>query len=141
MLVIVSLFEEKIAEKIEAKEYKKLLNPTPLSLWQEIKLILRNLLWNLVFLPVYLIPIVNILVYYVLNSYLVGNTVFRFIAARKFGAEKAIEIADRNNSKVVIGGLLIILLTSVPIMNIIAPIFAIIFMVHLLNSSILKDNL
>ena len=133
MLIIASIFEEKIAEIVEEKEYKKILNPTPLSISEEAKLIVRNLLWNIAFIPVYIIPMVNILVYYALNSYLVGNTIFRFIAARKHGSEKAKLLAAQNNTKIVGAGLGIVLLTSLPIANMIAPVFAIILMVHLTN--------
>lgn len=131
MLGIITLFEEKIALIIEKEEYTILANATPLNLGQEFTLIIRNLLWNLLLFPLYLIPLVGVVIYYSVNAYLVGNTVFRFISARTNGSEGAKKLAAKHNSKIVFAGLTIVVLTSIPFINIIAPVYAIILMVHL----------
>ena len=63
MLIIVSIFEDKISEIIEEKEYEKIENPASLTIWQEVKLLLRNLGWNVIFLPAYLIPGIEFIIF------------------------------------------------------------------------------
>lgn len=133
--LVVSIFVEKVAKIIEKKEYPDLKPIEKRNLNEDIvndfKFIAKALFLNLIFIPLYLIPLINIFAYYLLNSYLLGKEFF-FIASRRYVDYEILQnIYKKNRFKIISMGLIIAFATTFPIINLIAPIFAIVFAMHL----------
>jgi CysZ protein len=127
---VAGLFEDKAAELVERNEYGLFENAQKYPWYKEIRFLLLGLLLNLVLLPIYLVPVLNLFVYYLVNSFLVGKGVFMLVASRYFGHQKAAQVYAKHNLKIKLYGLVLAFMSNMPIINLIAPLFAIIVMVH-----------
>lgn len=132
--VIAGLFLDDAAEAVERSGYPADAPGTALPLGQSILSSLRFFLVviaaNLVALLFLLVPGVNIVIFFVVNGYLLGREYFEFAAARYLGPERARAWRGRNQGRVWLAGLAIGLFLMVPVLNILTPLFAAIFMVH-----------
>ena len=95
---------------------------------------------NLVALPVYLfIPALNIVVFYVLNGYLIGREYFELVAVRYLPGRDARATRARHRWSVFLAGVLITVGLSIPFLNLVVPLWATALMVHM-TVGILPDG-
>lgn len=135
---IAACFQETIAGRIEAQDYKALPPAQHKTVfWQdmgeEMKFLGVLLGLNLLCLPLYLIPVINLFTYYTLNAYLVGREFFETAAARRIGRKAAKKLRQSYRLPTIMGGLMIVLLANVPIANLAAPFIGVAYMVHLFH--------
>jgi len=140
----IGLFLEGVAGAVEARHYPGLPPPRPQpireALWSGLKFALVAILLNLAALLVYLIftlfllPFLNPFVFYGLNGYLFGREYYETVALRRLDANRAGELRRRNSGRIFLGGVVIMLMLTVPILNLIAPVIATAFMVHIFES-------
>src|SRR5260370_16389920 len=98
-----------------------------------LRLTTLTLVLNLVALPIYLlIPGINLFLFLALNGYLLGREYFEVVALRRFDAAAAKAARNRFGLRVFLGGVMIAALFSLPFLNLVAPVNATAFMVHLL---------
>jgi CysZ protein len=132
--VIAGLFLDDAADSVEKASYPTDAPGRALPLGQSILSSLRFFLVviaaNLVALIFLLLPGVNIVIFFLVNGYLLGREYFEFAAARYVGPERARAWRGRNQGRVWLAGLSIGLFLMVPILNLLTPLFAAIFMVH-----------
>ncbi|ODR97346.1 hypothetical protein AUC69_12035 [Methyloceanibacter superfactus] len=105
--------------------------PTAKSIWLAIKFFTVVLAVNLLALFLLLIPGVNLVAFYVGNGYLLGREYFELAAMRHVSAAEAKRLRKSNRLTVLLCGLLIAGLASVPILNLVTPLFATGFMVRM----------
>jgi CysZ protein len=105
--------------------------PTAKSIWLAIKFFAVVLAVNLLALFLLLIPGVNLVAFYVGNGYLLGREYFELAAMRHVSAAEAKRLRKSNRLTVLLCGLLIAGLASVPILNLVTPLFATGFMVRM----------
>lgn len=105
--------------------------PIALSIWLAVKFFAVVLAVNLIALFLLLIPGVNLIAFYVGNGYLLGREYFELAAMRHVSAAEAKRIRKANRLTVFIGGLIIAGLASIPILNLVTPLFATGFMVRI----------
>jgi CysZ protein len=86
---------------------------------------------NLIALFLLLVPGVNLIAFYVGNGYLLGREYFEMVATRHLSPEAARALRKANAGFVTAGGLVIAALASVPILNLLTPLFATAFMVRI----------
>jgi CysZ protein len=98
--------------------------PTAQSVWLAIKFFFVVLVVNLVALLLLLIPGVNLIAFYVGNGYLLGREYFELAAMRHVSAAEAKRLRKANRLTVLLCGLIIAGLASVPILNLVTPLFA-----------------
>jgi uncharacterized protein involved in cysteine biosynthesis len=133
-LVIVSLFLEPIVRAVEAKHYpgrppgRK--QPVAETLVNVLRLVMISVVLNLLALPLYLIPVLNLFVFYFLNGYLLGREYFELVAFRRLGVVEARALRKQRKGRIFIGGVVITFLLSIPIVNWMMPVVAVAFMVH-----------
>ena len=127
---IASLFEDKVAGTIEEKEYSNSGKPHSYPWIKEMGFLAQGFLYNAILLPVYVIPVLNVIAYYLLNSWLLGKSIFMLVATRKHTEEGAKELWGRNSFSIKLYGAFFVFMSNIPVMNLIAPLFAIIMMVH-----------
>ena len=93
---------------------------------------------NLLCLPFYLIlmfvPPLNLVLYYVLNGYLISREFFELVALRRMEPAAALNMRQQSRGKIMIAGILLTFLLTIPIVNFLTPVIATAFMVHLFHS-------
>ena len=88
------------------------------------------LLVNLSAFLLFLIPGVNALVFFLANSYLLGREYFE-LAASRYGSHTQVRHLRRQNSwSVFQSGMVIAAFMSVPLLNLLTPLFGTAFMVR-----------
>lgn len=132
---IVGLLLEAVAEAVEARHYPGL-EPAPgISVWETVtttsRLVLLMVVLNLAVLPLYLIPVINIFVFYLLNGYLLGREYFEMVALRRLRPEKMLSLRRSRGLQVFIAGVVAAFLLTIPFINFLAPVIATAAMVHL----------
>jgi len=134
--MIMGLFLERVAAAVEAVHYPGRGPPRPQSVsevvWGGVRLMVLSLALNLLALPIYIfLPGLNILVFLGLNGYLFGREYFDVVALRRLDVSAAKQVRHRFAGRVFLGGVVIAGLFAVPFMNLVAPVVAAAFMVHL----------
>ena len=140
--LIIGFFLEDIVTAVEKKHYPDIPAARPQPVLEVISSTLRFALLvmglNLLFLPLYLIllflPPLNLVLYYMLNGYFVSREYFELIAKRRMEPAMASQFRKINRGKVLIAGIIIIFLLTIPIVNILMPVIATAFMVHVFHS-------
>lgn len=133
--VVAGLFLDDIAEVIEKRDYP--LDPPgralPLgeAVTQSLKFLAVVTAGNIVALLMLLIPGVNIAAFFVVNGYLLGREYYEFAAMRFLPPAEARRLRSRNSLTVFGAGLIIAAVLSVPILNLLTPMFAASMMLHL----------
>jgi uncharacterized protein involved in cysteine biosynthesis len=68
--------------------------------------------------------------FYALNGYLLGREYFELVALRHLPAPAAAQLRRRHRVKLFWGGVTIAFLSSLPVVNLLVPVIATAFMVH-----------
>ncbi len=138
MLVALSLMLDDIAQAVERRYYPELPPARAQPLGEAVMAALAfaavMLLLNLLALPFYLlllfVPPLNLFVFYLLNGYLLGREYFELVAARRFDAAGVRRLRRRYRGRVMLAGVVIAFLLTVPIVNLVTPVVATGFMLH-----------
>ncbi len=136
-VLIAGLFQEKVIQRVDSLFYPDAVLHENLNfwheLWHDIKFTAWALFLNLLVLPFYLFGI-GFLVSIVLNSYLLGQEFFEAAAGYHIGKENAKELSKQYRRVIYTGGFVITLMTLVPLLNLIVPVFAVVWMVHVYHN-------
>jgi CysZ protein len=136
--VVAGLFLDDAAEAIERTAYSADRPGTPLTLAQSLLGSLRFFLIviaaNIVALLFLLVPGVNLVIFFLVNGYLLGREYFEFAASRHLGIAGGRAFRARNQGTVTLAGLLIALFLFVPLLNLLTPLFAAVTMTHLFKA-------
>ena len=134
--LVLGLFLDRIAGTVEALDYPGHGPPRRQSISETIIITLRlmalTLLLNLLALPLYLLaPGLNFFVFLGLNGYLFGREYFEVVALRRLDRNAARALRRRFAGRVALGGAIIAGIFALPLVNLVAPVIATAFMVHL----------
>jgi len=133
------VFLDEVSEAVEQRHYPHLPRARPQS-WGEI--IRQTLAFtaialglNLLLLPLYLLliwfPPAYAALFYGVNGYLLGREYFEQVAMRRLDPEAARRLRLAHQGRILLAGIAIAFLLTVPILNLIAPVLATAFMSHL----------
>lgn len=86
---------------------------------------------NILALPLYFWPAINVVVFYGLNGYLLGREYFELVALRYLEFDAARALRRRNRGTVFASGIVVAALFTVPLLGWFMPAFATAFMVHI----------
>ncbi|GLQ05259.1 EI24 domain-containing protein [Sneathiella chinensis] len=135
MSAVIGIFLDDIADAVEAKHYPT--DPAPRqiplwsSIWDSVKFFGVIIACNIVALPLYLIPVVNLFVYYTLNGYLLSREFFQQVAVRHHDMKVVNGLRKFEYMEIFLTGVAIAFFMTIPILNLIIPIVATATMVHL----------
>ncbi len=134
VVLISGVFQEITIHRVEQAEYQDKIRETEPSFWpdlaHDIRFTLKALFLNLLVLPFYLVGI-GFVLSIVLNSYLLGREFFESAAGYHLGKPRARQLG-REHKKLIYGsGLVLTLLTLVPVLNLFSPIVAVVWMTHI----------
>ena len=85
---------------------------------------------NLLLVPVYFIPVLNLIIFGLANGYFIGREYFELIAPRRLegGAVKLLQ--KRFKFRFWFAGIIISYLLVIPVLNFVVPMIAVTFMLH-----------
>lgn len=136
--LIISFFDTAIASVIEEREYPQIPTPQP-PFWpnfaEDVRFTVKVLVINLIMIPLYFIPIINIFAYYGVNGHLLGREFFHVIAGRHIERDLGRLWAARYAITILGLGGLITFASTLPFVNLIAPILGVASMVHMFHAT------
>lgn len=134
---IAGIFQEKVIYRVEVVYYPHKVRKMEPRFWPDFIHDLRFLAWalflNILILPLQLLGI-GFILSIILNTYLLGREFFESSAGYHLGKPAAKTLGSKNKLDVYVGGLVLTLLSLIPILNIFIPIFAIVWMVHVYHA-------
>ncbi|HSI39370.1 MAG TPA: sulfate transporter family protein [Xanthobacteraceae bacterium] len=133
--LIAGLFLDDVAETVESRDFpgEPVGRAVPIgrSLVLTLKFFGVMVAVNLVALLLLLVPGVNLVVFYIANGYLLGREYFQLAAMRYRSEAEARALRRRHAVAIFFAGLIIAVVVSIPLLNLVTPVFATIFMVRL----------
>lgn len=130
----VGLFLERVATAVEARHYPWLPKAPGQPWWETIGPSLRFLGivvgLNLLLLPLWLVPILYPIAYYVVNGFLLGREYFELVALRRLDRATVRSLHFRHGSELLAMGVVGAFLITVPIANFLVPVVLTAAMVH-----------
>jgi len=134
--LVTGLFLERVAAAVEARDYPGQPPPRRAPLREILATTLRlmglTILLNLLALPVYVLaPGINVFLFLGLNGYLFGREYFEVVALRRLDVMTVRAVRQRFGGRVFAGGVVIAGLFALPLVNLVAPVIATAFMVHI----------
>lgn len=132
VVAVSGVFLERVVDATEERHYPQLPPPRPIPLAQSAlsaaRLLGTSLLLNLLALPAYLVPLLNIPVWLAVNGYLVGREYAELVAARRVAPDIAARLSRDHRRQFWFAGAVIALLLAVPLLNFVAPVIGAAFM-------------
>jgi len=130
-----SLFLEDIADAVEERFYPADPKPPGVSFWTALWTGLRLFFWvlllNLLLLPLNIfLPGFGTLFSLLVNGWLLGREYFELVALRHLSPRAADALRKNHRGGVWRAGIVLAVLTMIPLVNLLAPLFGAAFMVH-----------
>lgn len=136
--LIASLFLDDVADVVEDTHYPldPQGHPLPMgaAMVQAAKFALVVVGVNIGVLFLVLLPGINFIAFFAANGYLLGREYFELAALRHMTVEDVAELRRAKGGQVFLGGLVIAGFLAVPLLNLLTPLFATAFMVHLVKA-------
>lgn len=135
--LFVGLFLDEVAEAVERIHYPGDIPGRPLppgrAFVTAVTFLSVVLVVNAIALPLVFLIGFGVIVFLVANAYLLGREYFELAALRIYEKPDVREMRARHSARIFGAGLLIAAFAAVPIVNLLAPLFATAFMVHLVR--------
>lgn len=136
--MMVGLFLDEVADAVEARHYPQLgvARGTPIwsGIWSGVKFLLLMLGVNLLLLPIYLvllfIPPTGLILFYAVNGHMAGAMYHEGVGLRRRTAAETKRLRSADSGRVWLTGILIMLMGTVPFLNLLAPVVGTAMMVH-----------
>jgi CysZ protein len=137
--LIMGFYLERVAAAVEALDYPGRSPPRRQPVGELVAVTLRlsflTLVLNLLALPIYLlVPGINLFLFLALNGYLFGRGYFEVVALRRLDAGEARVVRSRFAGRIFLGGVVIAGLFALPLVNLVAPVIATAFMLHIFEA-------
>ena len=134
---IICYFISDIADVIEMQHYPNLQKSHAQSILSAHIIAIRNLgvliLLNIILLIFLIFGPLYPFIFYSVNGYILGREYFELIAQRRLDKNATKELYKLHRSELFIAGMVSSILLTLPLINLIAPIFIVAFMIHLLE--------
>lgn len=135
---ITSMFLDEVAQAVEDRHYPTLPDIPKLPLWDAVRdtvnflglIIAANLVALILYIPFFFAAP---LIFWALNGYLLGMEYFQLAAMRRVGRAQAKAMRKRNRWRIWGAGILMALPLSVPLVNLLIPIFGAATFTHIFH--------
>jgi CysZ protein len=132
VVAVSSFFLERVVDATEDRYHPGLPPPRPIPIGEAVPAALRllglSLLLNLLALPLYFVPLLNLPVWLALNGYLVGREYAELVGLRRLDPARVGVVRRNYRLMFWTSGILITFLLAVPLVNLVAPVFGAAFM-------------
>jgi CysZ protein len=133
--LVLGLFADAVVQVVE-RRYPRLPAGGGMSVvaqtYGSLRFVLVALVLNAIALPLYFVPGANVPIYLALNGYLLGREYCELVAGPRLGLRATAQLRRRHRFRLWLAGSVIAGMLMVPVFNLVAPVVAIAFMVHLL---------
>jgi CysZ protein len=137
----ITFFLERVINRVERKHYPNLQPQRRQNTLEVIritvKFMLLSVIVNILVIPFYAVFFflgpVNLLIFYMVNGYLLGKEYFELVAYRRLEPNKVNSLFNLSRGNVFRLGIISALLMTVPIINMVTPIISVAAMVHLVQ--------
>jgi uncharacterized protein involved in cysteine biosynthesis len=138
MVLVMSFLLEDVAVAVERRHYPNLpparAQPIGEAVMGALAFAGVTVGLNVLFLPVYLLllfaPPLNLFVFYLLNGYLLGREYFELVAVRRLDTAGVKQMRRSHRGRILLTGTVIAILLTLPLLNLLMPIVATGFMLH-----------
>ena len=138
VIVIGSIYSEDIAHHVEKKHYPNRIGHRLVGVAESIKtggrLLLKSLIVNIILIPIYIVggffPIINVLIFFGVNGYLLSREWFEIAASRHFEPDDRASFWKANRVGSTFIGMIIMCLSIVPLLNLISAMLGMIITIH-----------
>lgn len=139
------LLGDRLARAVERRHYPGAPEPRGAGAVEgvgaTIRLVLAGVALNLLAVPIYLlVPGVNLILFFLLNGYLIGREYFESAAARRFPPLLARDIRRRRRLGLWAGGALMAGLLTIPGLNLFVPYLGLAAMIHLVERERIRQG-
>lgn len=139
---IAGLFLDEVAAAVEVRHYPgrgpARRQPMLAMLATGVRFAAVAILLNLALVPIYLIllmfPPLYLVVFYAVNGYLLGREYFELVAYRRLEERTADRMRRAYRGQLTLAGVVIALMLTIPVFNLLAPIVATAFALHLFEA-------
>ena len=132
-----SLFLDDVVVAVERRHYpgraSVTAQPTGEMILAALRFLVVTVALNLLVLPLYLVPGANLALFLALNGYLLGRQYYEQVAGRHLGLAGLIQLRRAHRPRLFLAGVVICGLTVIPLVNLLAPVLATAFMVHIFH--------
>ncbi|WJW80446.1 sulfate transporter family protein [Bartonella sp. TP] len=130
-----SFFADDAIAVIEQEDYPELAPGRAMN-WQEsfsfsLRFLAISIIGNIAALIMYFFTPIHIFSFYIVNGYILGRAYFIINAQRFHSYQEATALFNQHLSTIFICGLLIAFISSIPLLNLVAPLFAASFMAYI----------
>jgi uncharacterized protein involved in cysteine biosynthesis len=137
--LVMGFFLDGVAAAVEARDYPgqppARRAPVREIVATTLRLMGLTILLNLLALPLYILaPGINLFLFLALNGYLFGREYFEVVALRRLDTMAVRALRRRFGGYVFLGGVVIAGLFALPLVNLVAPVIATAFMVHVFQA-------
>ena len=143
-MLVAGFFLDDVADLVEKADYPADPPGRALSLGESLlasaRFALTILAVNLVALLFLFVPGVNLIAFFVANSYRLGQEYFALAAGRHLPREEARALRARHSGTVMLAGGLLALLVALPLVNLLTPLYGTALMVHLAKRLTQRDG-
>ena len=138
-MLVLGLFLDSVIAAVERVHYPEAPPARRVGLGEALgsglRLAFLSLFVNLLMLPLYLfLPGGNAVIFYGINGYLVGREYFESVALRRMEPRAVRSLWRWRRGRLTIAGIIITFLLSLPLVNLIAPLIGVAFMLHLFEA-------
>lgn len=134
VVAISGLFLERVVDATEERYFPGLPVPRPVPLsatvGASLRLLATSLLLNLLALPAYFVPLLNLPVWLLLNGYLVGREYAELVGMRRLDRPALDTLLRQQRWLFWLAGVVIAFLLAIPLVNLVAPVVGAAFMTH-----------
>lgn len=135
--LFVGLFLDEVAEAVERTHYADQSPGRPLppgrAFITALRFLALVLIVNAIALPLVFLVGFGVLIFLVANGYLIGREYLELAALRLHDPTSVRQLRSRHAARIHAAGLLIAAAMTVPVVNLMVPLFATAFMVHLVK--------
>jgi len=144
--VIVGFFLDAVADAVEARHYPALPPARDQSLSEvvvsTVKFAVLVVALNLIALPFYIllffVPPLNLVLFYMVNGYLVSREYFDMVAQRRLEPGEVKRLRRSHRGRLQLAGMALVLLMTIPVVNLLTPVLGTAFMVHVYQRMSMK---
>jgi CysZ protein len=141
--VVAGFFLDGVAEIIEERDYPGDRPGTAVPVGRAIVYTLKFLgvviAGNIIAVVLLFVPGINIVAFLLVNGYLFGREFFEFAAMRYRSEDEVRQMRSKHRGTIFLAGLVIAAFLSIPLLNLLTPLFAAGLMVHLHKMLARKD--
>lgn len=134
VITVSSLMLESVVRAVERRHYPGLgparEQPVIEGIANSAKFLGIVIILNVLVLPLYFIPLLNLVTYYCLNGYLLGREYYELVSLRRLDPQRMRYLRSEESMGLFLAGVIIAFLSVVPIVNLLVPVIATAFMVH-----------